>query len=237
MKTKFMNFVLENSNHYQVLGEDFHPLLTGDIAGCFANGPLGEEVIPYGTSLDEGFDVLQPGIAGNIPFEEMKSAGGKTYVLSQTATNAAAQTMRVILSGFSFHKIANNTANFTPARWQHMHSILTWFQNIVNIATGAGDTPVFAHNYLGNASPNPFNPTTTIHYSIKESGQVKLEVYDVSGRLVRTLVDEFKTPVAEGLSVEWDGRDGNGNTVASGVYFYKLVANDFSATRKMVLLK
>ena len=83
--------------------------------------------------------------------------------------------------------------------------------------------------------PNPFNPQTTIAFTLRDRGPVSLKVYDVSGQLVRTLADEELA--AGSHSRVWDGHDGSGKSVASGVYFYKLVTNDFSQTRKMVLLK
>ena len=84
--------------------------------------------------------------------------------------------------------------------------------------------------------PNPFNPTTTIEYSIERRSHVTLKVYDVTGALVTTLVDREVDP-SQVQPVTWDGRDGAGTRVASGVYFYHLVAGDFAKTRKMVLLK
>ncbi|MEJ2721998.1 MAG: T9SS type A sorting domain-containing protein, partial [bacterium] len=83
--------------------------------------------------------------------------------------------------------------------------------------------------------PNPFNPSTTIHYEVAEAVHVRLKVYDVAGRLVRTLVDEPKKPNA--YKVVWDGNDRHGRRVASGVYFSKLEAGSFVKTKKMVMLK
>ena len=91
-------------------------------------------------------------------------------------------------------------------------------------------------NYLDNNYPNPFNPVTSIRYGITDRAHVTLRVYDVRGRLVRTLVDEVQNPDAN-HRVEWNGRNNAGNPVASGVYFYKLNAKNFTKTRKMVLLR
>jgi hypothetical protein len=84
--------------------------------------------------------------------------------------------------------------------------------------------------------PNPFNPTTTIRYDVaRRGGVVTLQVFDVSGRLVRTLVDQAQ---GEGYKdVTWDGRNEAGQPVATGMYFYRLSAPGFTQTRKMVLLK
>ncbi len=91
------------------------------------------------------------------------------------------------------------------------------------------------HDRLEQNFPNPFNPTTTLAFSIKAGAHVKLTIYDVAGRRVRDLVNEQRAPGA--YRVVWDGRNENGAPVSTGVYFYKLVAGSFTATRKMTLLK
>ena len=91
------------------------------------------------------------------------------------------------------------------------------------------------HNY-----PNPFNPETWIPYRLAEDSFVTLTIYDLNGQSVRTLdVGHQIASVYENRSraIYWDGRNGLGEQVASGVYFYHLSAGEFSATRKMVILK
>lgn len=84
--------------------------------------------------------------------------------------------------------------------------------------------------------PNPFNPTTTINYDVRSGGaDVSIAIFDVSGRLVRTLVHEHRA--AGRYSAQWDGLDDAGRPVASGVYFYRMQAANFTETRKMILLK
>jgi hypothetical protein len=87
--------------------------------------------------------------------------------------------------------------------------------------------------------PNPFNPATRIQYSVgAKSTQpvpIKLRIYNVLGQLVRTLVEESKKP--GNYEVIWDGREENGNEVASGVYLYRLEAGEFTQTQKMVLIR
>ena len=83
--------------------------------------------------------------------------------------------------------------------------------------------------------PNPFNPYCTIGYDLPEAGRVSVQVFDVLGTLVRTLVGGWREPGA--YSEVWDGKRNDGNASPSGVYFYRLEAGDFVATRKMVLLR
>ncbi len=83
--------------------------------------------------------------------------------------------------------------------------------------------------------PNPFNPVTTISFMMPSAQHARLAVYDASGKLVRTLVDGVTGYGTH--RVEWDGTDNLGNSVGSGVYFYRLEAGKFQQARKMVLLK
>jgi hypothetical protein len=87
--------------------------------------------------------------------------------------------------------------------------------------------------------PNPFNPTTTIQYNVANEGLVSLKVYDITGRLVKTLVDnQFRNPGNEaGYSVVWNGLDDRGQKVSAGLYIYRLQSGAMSMTNKMILLK
>jgi flagellar hook assembly protein FlgD len=92
---------------------------------------------------------------------------------------------------------------------------------------------------LAQNFPNPFNPETTIEYAIpaKVSGKlhVTLQIYNLMGQPVRTLVDEEKSPGR--YHAVWDGKSGAGVKVSSGVYLYTIAAGNFKATRKMAILK
>jgi hypothetical protein len=83
--------------------------------------------------------------------------------------------------------------------------------------------------------PNPFNPSTTIEYSLPERSQVTIEVFNVLGQRVRTLVNETKP--AGIYRIEWDGVDDAGKSVSTGVYLYRLQAGDVVHTKKMLLIK
>jgi len=102
-------------------------------------------------------------------------------------------------------------------------------------ATGIGDSPPVMATELHQNYPNPFNPTTVVSFTLEQSSRVSLWVLDVSGRVVRDLASEGFGPGYH--QREWDGRDNSGLPVASGVYFYRLVAGDFHQVRKMVMLK
>ncbi len=107
---------------------------------------------------------------------------------------------------------------------------------MVRSATPVDDViiPVLATELQSNY-PNPFNPETTIRYSVKETSPVTIEVYNLKGQLIRTLVNEVKT--AGNYSVVWNGRDSHNQPVSSGVYFYKMNAGKYSSTKKMIMMK
>jgi hypothetical protein len=88
---------------------------------------------------------------------------------------------------------------------------------------------------LENAYPNPFNPNTNIRYQLKDAGDVKIDIYNTRGQLVRSF---SRTHDAPGYyQINWDGRDSSGKSVSSGVYQYKMTSGKYSATKKMVLKK
>lgn len=101
--------------------------------------------------------------------------------------------------------------------------------------TGIGP-PQLSGSFLGQNHPNPFNPSTTIEFSVPAQARATLKIYDVAGRLVRTLVDEVKAP-GRRYSVVWDGRDRSGREVSSGLYFYRLETGDWEETRKLVIIR
>ena len=86
------------------------------------------------------------------------------------------------------------------------------------------------HNY-----PNPFNPETHIRYELPEQTNIKIEIYDVTGSLVRTLVN--KQQPAGRYEVIWDGKNSQGNQVVSGLYFYKMITTQYTHVKKMMLVK
>lgn len=89
---------------------------------------------------------------------------------------------------------------------------------------------------LSQNYPNPFNPTTTINFSLPERVRVELKIYDLLGREVATLIDGDE--IGAGTHrVQWNGRNRFGETVSTGVYFYRIVAGGFVQTKKMVLVK
>lgn len=133
--------------------------------------------------------------------------------------------------------------------WIFNYASGTDYQNAVNNAVDNGYRPIkiqvndgdwtvsvddneeIVNNFsLHQNYPNPFNPTTKIAYDIKESGNVKIELFNTLGQKVKVLLNDTKAPGS--YEIELDGSE-----LTSGIYFYKLTANNFVETRKMTLLK
>src|SRR6185436_19165991 len=98
----------------------------------------------------------------------------------------------------------------------------------------AATSPQFV-NALYGATPNPFNPKTTVRFSVANQGKVTLSVFDVGGRKVRSLVNEVRGVGPH--EIIWDGRSDAGQQVASGLYFLRMETGRFSASQKLTLLK
>jgi hypothetical protein len=108
------------------------------------------------------------------------------------------------------------------------------------LAAPAEYTEVPVETGLRNNYPNPFNPETWIPFELARDAAVKIEIYDVTGRLVRTLDMGNRSAghyLDRSKAAYWDGRNELGESVASGIYFYKFTAGDFSAIRRMTILK
>lgn len=97
------------------------------------------------------------------------------------------------------------------------------------------ETPIPDEYSLGQNYPNPFNPTTVIEYSLKSPTHVRLEIFDITGRLV-TVLETGEQSAGHHTRI-WDGTDAENRPVASGIYFYRLVTPEFRMARKMVLMK
>jgi hypothetical protein len=108
----------------------------------------------------------------------------------------------------------------------------TW--NLPSDVDAGGGNPFVNRLYMN--APNPFNPRTTVKYSLAAIGPVRIVIYDVEGRLVRTLVDSPKMPAGLHDAV-WEGTNDRGAHVGSGVYWAQMRAGSFTSNRKMIVIK
>jgi hypothetical protein len=108
---------------------------------------------------------------------------------------------------------------------------------VVEYEEDSGTTPVVLRTELISAYPNPFNPATAIKFSLAESAEVTIEVYNMLGQSVQTLLKNQNHPKGT-HSIIWDGKDNSGKNVVSGIYFYRMVTSQgYEAIKKMVLMK
>ncbi|MCD4818808.1 MAG: T9SS type A sorting domain-containing protein [Candidatus Cloacimonetes bacterium] len=119
----------------------------------------------------------------------------------------------------------------------HTYSEIEVIGNIRGLTTETEEEiPEFPNIYsLSPNYPNPFNPETTIDFSLKETDNVSLKVYNIKGQLVKTLVNEKKE--TGNHSIVWNGKDNNDRKVSSGVYFYQINADEFTDVKKMMMIK
>jgi hypothetical protein len=143
---------------------------------------------------------------------------------------------RVLFQGFGYNVIEEGGERIQLAK----NFLLGYFkENACYYATAIEDDPASqaprVRTELFQNSPNPFNPETTIRYSVAAKGPVTIDIFNVSGALVRTLVQRAHD--AGAYSVRWNGTDDAGRHVSSGVYFYQLRTPGFTDSRKLILLK
>ena len=134
--------------------------------------------------------------------------------------------------------LANATTYFWRARGKNASGPGPWSGrwSFTTLVTGVGDRQVLPSSFrLRQNYPDPFNPATTIQYDLPYPALVTVEVFNVVGQKVRTLVSAAQP--AGSYSVQWDGRDDRGRRVSSGIYIYRAYTNKDSETRKMLLLQ
>ena len=110
-------------------------------------------------------------------------------------------------------------------------------KSLLNSDLSASKDPIQSEYYLKEFKnyPNPFNPSTKIHYNISKSMNIKISVIDMMGREVKTLLNEHQKPGLK--TIEWDGKNEKGESLASGVYLYQITSAEFYKTNKMIFLK
>ncbi|MCK4328859.1 T9SS type A sorting domain-containing protein [candidate division WOR-3 bacterium] len=155
----------------------------------------------------------------NIPTAELGIHPDSTYYMNDVLNNEYIQ-----VSGSGLSNFGTNLPGYGAKIFVLSDSILIGIEE-----------PAFYVNKLNQNHPNPFKGTTDIRFQIPDFSKVSLKIYDVSGRLVRTLIDG-KLDAGYHRS-RWDGKDEEGRNVGAGIYFCKFANNQFSDTRKMILVK
>jgi len=150
-------------------------------------------------------------------------------------TFSTTDSARVVTDGFGFGAIEEGGERLNMTKVV----VKDYFKEAnCYVATGVDDgggTAPPIRNTLGQNTPNPFNPETAIHYSVERAGPVAIRIYNVSGALVRTLVNKVQT-AGEHLE-RWNGTDDHGRPLPSGAYFYRLESAGFMDSKKLILLR
>ncbi len=224
---------LENGSYYEMTGGfagggAVSPVITGVAGGPFE----GLEYYAFGgCPYVNDFDVLEvtgPG-AHALQYPDYNSMPYYAGIYTDQLNNAS-QPLRTVWAGHSLMSM-RNTGLSGVVRKEFVWKVNEFFERY-----GWGvysETP--AMTSLLNNFPNPFNPATRVKFGLKEKGPVSLRIYDVSGRLVRVLVDEIRE--AGSYEAVWDGTNNEGRSTASGIYFCRMEAANYERTLKMVLLR
>jgi PKD repeat protein len=189
-----------------------------DQLGAFVDGELrGVAKLAYGNVLDY-YEAL--GHYYFLPMVYSNQASGET--LTFKVYDASANDVFDVTETYEF------TANMVVG------DFMTPFE-FHAVTSAIDETPIPTEFTLGNAYPNPFNPVTTIEFSVPELTNVKIDIYNILGQVVNTLVNVNYQPGF--YSVQWDGTDTAGHGLPNGIYLYSVRAGSFTSVKKLTLMK
>ena len=232
-----------------------------------ANNPSGGGVTDWTVTNEDGGDITLPVVLASFTAQYIDSTpiicwttqsetnvlGWNVYRSETDILEEAIQTNTEIITG------AGTTSELTEYTYEDMNEVTAnteycyWLESIEYSGStdnygpisllipeegeepGSPEIPVIYG--LHQNYPNPFNPNTEISFSMKEDCIAELSIYNIIGQKVITLFTNKSVTEDELYRVTWNGKDETGNSVSSGLYFYKLKAGDFNSTKKMILLK
>ncbi|HEU4334574.1 MAG TPA: FlgD immunoglobulin-like domain containing protein [Candidatus Eisenbacteria bacterium] len=204
-------------------------------ANRFMHANAGCPLIDDFDMIASSFHAIITGKAGPYLTYPNTQAAATRFATKYTAFGT--DSARVVFQGFSFNNIqeGGERIQLMQQTLQNYFGIQPcYYASGVDEEDGAG-APRIPNRLFQNA-PNPFNPETTIRYSVSAAGPVTIRIFNAGGALVRTLVDEARA--AGEHTARWNATDDSGRRLGSGVYFYEIQsAGGFRAARKLVLLK
>ncbi len=189
-------------------------------------------------TFQEGVHAAEGGFFSAIPRVEVRVGAQWIDVQGLTITPAygAGSVSNFSTYTLTFNAISGDGIRIVGAPGGTAQYLSVAELRVMGTATSSVTPDTKPKNFdLLNNYPNPFNPTTTIEFTVSALSHVTLEVFNILGQKIRTLVDQ--TMDQGKWPVTWDGRDESNRLVSSGVYLYKLQAGDFVSTRKMILSK
>ncbi len=204
----------------------------------FANFVPNEGAIDFRITGDDGTQTLQVVSPGNFTEYHAFSPGVVEVEMLRSGDGTALGHYRLSLENYRGQALTiaatADSARAAGAALVALDSSGTQVSTEV-LTTGVAATHPVQQFVLHPNYPNPFNPETTLRYELPQKAEVRLVIYDVAGRFVRTLVSELQP--AGSHMVTWDGRNAEGQELASGVYVARFSAGKFTDTVKMLLVK
>ncbi|KPL02182.1 MAG: hypothetical protein AMJ90_06510 [candidate division Zixibacteria bacterium SM23_73_2] len=238
-KTRFRNTSSSTKaiSHYSLIGSDTTTASPGYTTFFYSDGESKTEVALA------AFDVMVDNKAITLNWQtgnEIDNLGFNVYrSKTQDGEFSRINTDMISAKGSAF---AGASYSFTD---ENVTSGATYYYKLEDIDVDGFNTfhgPIMAKAVaaptqfaLGQNYPNPFNASTQISYSLKSDADVTLKIYNILGQEVKTLVNKHQT--AGNYTITWNGKDSRGNDIATGIYFYRIKAGDFSFERKMAYLK
>jgi hypothetical protein len=218
--------------------DSLHPLVKGVNGGPAAGRFMH---LNGGCPILNAFDLYVLSTTGNqgksgLLLTYPNTFGAAIRYATDYNTFSTTDSARVVLGGFGFNWVeeGGERLNLTKQVVQNYFKEPNCYVAAA-VEEGGGEGAPSFRNRLGQNMPNPFNPETAIRYTVARTGPVSIRIYNVTGALVRTLVDRVQ--VAGDHVARWNGTDDQGRTLPSGAYFYRFEAEGFLDARKLILLK
>ncbi|MCP4706187.1 MAG: T9SS type A sorting domain-containing protein [candidate division Zixibacteria bacterium] len=180
---------------------------------------------------DSKLDIVVPTYWG-FDFKFLKGSGNGIFALD-TAFSTVGRPYDIVagdLDGDSYMDLA-----LSCSQGDNLYTMINRTSLLLDVEDVSGDDLLPDQYTLYQNYPNPFNPITKIRFSLPVSSVIRVEIFNLLGQSIRILVDEKLSAGAK--EVVWDGLNNAGRSVSSGIYFYRITANDFVDSRKMILLK
>ncbi len=198
----------------------------------FGEVMVGEESAQTVTLTNSGDEVMVGAITSLLPEFKIRRDGTDADEISYIVESGDTFDFDIVFMPTATENYSQQVAVTSDDPNNPLSGVIV---NGVGTPTDNNDNVAVYTTTLQGNYPNPFNPETNIAFSMKESGKVKIEVYNILGKKVTTVLNDVMTKGNH--SVLWKGDDSNGKQVASGIYFYRMTTDSYKATNKMILMK